>query len=82
MNVRSGSRARRGISKGDKWYAGTAQMVNERLPFRAVGMKRDVDGIPVIESHAVMSRSLAVGAYRQLVAEGLGEEFLNSPRFF
>ena len=58
MNMGSRGGPGCGVPKRDERNAGTAQMINERLPFRAVRMKRDVYGVPMIESHAVMRRRL------------------------
>src|SRR5919109_1547233 len=66
----------RGISKRDKRYAGTTQLFNQRFPFTTVGMKRDIHGVAMVESHAVMGGGLSKCAHREVMTEGLVKIFL------
>ena len=72
MNMRPGGAARHGVLKSDKRNARSAQVFDQSSALGAVGMERDVNGIAVVEPHAIMGPGLPVGADRQPMAEWLG----------
>ena len=64
MDVRACGRSRHSASKGDKGNTRLAQIIQQRLAFRAVRLERHVHGIVMIEVQAVVSRSLTQCADR------------------
>src|SRR5689334_18763867 len=80
MDVRAGRRSRHRAPERNKWNAGLAQIIQQRLAFGAVWMKRHVHGISVIETQTVVSRGLTESADRQRAVKGIEKEFLNLRR--
>ncbi len=54
----SGGRARRGGAEGQERHPRASQVVDERPPFRAVRMERDVERVAMIEGEAVVQLRL------------------------
>src|SRR3972149_1864910 len=80
MNRRPCRGARHGIFECHKRDTRTAQVSDQSPTLGTVGMKRDVNGIAVVESHAIVGPGLPKGADRQVMAEGLREIFLDLRR--
>src|SRR5215471_21145122 len=66
--------------RGDEGNARLAQVVYEGPALGAVRVHRDVEGVAMIEAHAVVERRLTVGAHRQGSAEAREEELLEPGR--
>jgi hypothetical protein len=54
MYMGSGGGAGYSVSEGDEGNARFAQVVDEHLPLSAIGMKRDIHGVAMIESEAIV----------------------------
>ncbi len=55
-----------------------AEVIEERAALDAVGMDRDVHGVPVIEAQPIVRGRLAERAHRQRPPEPGGEELLEA----
>src|SRR5512143_3322541 len=77
VNMGASRRSNDGAPESYERHAGTPQMSDQRLAFRAVRVKRDIHRVPMIESHPVMRRRLAKRAHRQLVTESLKKIFVD-----
>src|SRR4026207_1803087 len=53
--------------------------IQERLPFLAVGMKRDIHRIAMIQSPSLVNRALSKNGDRQFALESVLEEPLHLP---
>ena len=71
MNMRACGRSRHGVLKGNKRNARAAQVSDQSPALGAVGMERYVNGIAVIEPHAIVRPGLPIGADRHVMAEVL-----------
>ena len=54
MDMRSGGGAGNSVSERDEGNTRFAQLVDEHLPLSAIGMKRDIHGVAMIESEAIV----------------------------
>ena len=59
MNMRSGRGAGHGGAKSQKRDARALQVIDERTPFGAVGMKGYVNRVAVVEAETVVRRRLS-----------------------
>src|SRR5262245_58364802 len=63
VDVRAGSRAGNRPADGNERYALRGEITYQRLPFGAVGVYRDVDGLAVIEAKLVVRFGLTDRAH-------------------
>src|SRR5207248_7154885 len=68
------------ISIRDEGDAFRPQVVQQGLAFRAVGVDRDIERVPVVEAHPVVHRRLTERADGQGAPEAGREELLEPPR--
>lgn len=80
MDVGSSGGARHGMPESDEGNAPLPQKRQQRSSFVTIRVERDIHGIAMIESQAIMGRRLPKSADRQCVAKGLREESLNFRR--
>src|ERR1044072_799871 len=55
VNMRAGRGTGNRAAKRDKWNSSLTQVIEHRLTFSALGMKRHVNRVMMIEPHPVMS---------------------------
>src|SRR5882672_12416385 len=79
VNVRSGGRTRNRLTKREKRNAVGAQETEQRLSLRAVGMKRHIHRVVMIEAPAIVNRALAKDSDRQRLLKRVKVEALNFP---
>ena len=80
MNVRPRGRSWYRMSKGDEWNTRPTQIRHKRFTLATIRLERDIHGVSMIESQAIMSRCLPKSADRQRVTKGLPKEFLDFRR--
>jgi len=81
MDVWSGRGSRDGRSKSQIRDPVLLQKPEQRLSFRTVGMERDVHGVAMVQSPAVVNWSLSEDGYWEFFLERISEEALYFPRF-
>src|SRR2546428_4976685 len=77
VNMRAGSRPGNRSANGDKRDALGGEITDQRLPFGAVRMYGDVDGLAVIEAQLVVRFGLADRAHGKRFCEFQTEESVN-----
>src|SRR5689334_19473377 len=65
----------------DKWNPHSAQLLNERFTFHAVGVNGNIHRVVVIETQPIVSLGLSQSRHGQLPPKTLGKISLNPRRF-
>ena len=81
VDMRAGGGARNRATKSKERNTRLTEMIDERFAFDAVGMKRDVHRIPMVETQSVVGFRLAQCGHRQSPAKRLGKISLDARRF-
>src|SRR5687767_11246683 len=81
VDVWTSGRTRNRRTKSEIRDAVSLQVIQQRLAFGAVRMKRDVHGVAMVQPPAVMNSALAEDGDRKFLAESVREETLNLPGF-
>jgi len=77
MNMGAGCRAWHSVSERDEGNSCLAEIVEQRLPFFAVWMKRHIHGVAVVESQTLVCRGLTQCADRQCATKCVEEKFFD-----
>src|SRR5689334_18874827 len=64
----------------DKWNPHSAQLLNERFTFHAVGVNGNIHRVMVIETQPIVSLGLSESRHGQLPPKTLGKKSLNPRR--